>query len=275
MTRISAVIVARNEQENIQWCLESIKWCDEIIFVDMESDDHTVEIAKIYTNSIFSFQKVGYADPARGFGIGKATGDWVLIIDADEMVPKSLAIKLKEISEANVFDVVYIPFKTYIMGSWIRYTGWWPDYHPRFFRSGKVTGTSTLHVTLEVPESAKKIYLPAEDVDAISHYNYRDITHFVDKLNRYTTLHAVESFNKNESFSYFRPIWDACKEFIRRYVIYRGYKDGYRGFVLSVLMGMYRFLSRAKLWELKENEISNDINYLKKRQTIIDSYVKS
>ena len=94
MAKISAVINTLNEESNIAFCLETLKWCDEIIVVDMQSEDRTVEIAANFTDKIYNFERVGYVEPARKFAVEQATGDWILLIDADELVPKQLADKL-------------------------------------------------------------------------------------------------------------------------------------------------------------------------------------
>ncbi len=88
--KISVLINTFNEERNIKNCLESVSWADEIIIVDMYSDDKTVDIAKNYTDKIYYFERMGYADPARQFALKKATHEWVLIVDADEMVPLEL-----------------------------------------------------------------------------------------------------------------------------------------------------------------------------------------
>jgi len=132
--KISAVINTRNESENIFDCLNSLKFCDEIVVVDMESTDNTKEIAKQFTDKVFDHPMVGYVEPARNFAISKAIGDWILVIDADERIPKTLAIKLEEIAEKNEIDYVRIPRQNLIFGQWVRHSRWWPDFNIRFFK---------------------------------------------------------------------------------------------------------------------------------------------
>ena len=131
---ISVVINTFNEEKNIKGCLESVKWVDEIVVVDMYSDDRTVQIVQDYTDKIFMHKRVGHVEPARNFAISKATGDWVLVLDADERVPRSLATKLKQIVRENPHGVsaVSFPRKNVFFNKWIRHTGWWPDYKRRF-----------------------------------------------------------------------------------------------------------------------------------------------
>ena len=106
--KISAVVNTRNEEKNLDACLKSLNFVDEIVVVDMESEDKTKQIAKKYTNKVFNYDNVGYVEPARNFAINKAKGDWILIVDADERVPRSLAVKLMEIAE-TLLDTVAKP----------------------------------------------------------------------------------------------------------------------------------------------------------------------
>ena len=253
MTTISAVINTRNEERNIRFCLQSLTWCDEIIVVDMESSDKTVEIAREYTNKIYRHGVVQAFDIARKFAVDKASGDWVLLIDADELVTKLLSLRLKNIAVNDDADIVYLPFKTYIMGAWIRHTGWWPDYHPRFFKRGAVTFVATVHAYMNESATARKMHLPPDELNAILHFAYHDSEHFITKLNRYTSIEAKHMFDRGQKFSFFRMLIAGFRGFQVRYLNGQGYKDGYRGFFLSFMMGFYRALNYIKLWEYWQN----------------------
>ena len=249
MSRISVVINTRNEEQNIRYCLETVKWCDEIVVVDMESEDRTVEIAREYTNKIFSHPKVAAFDIARKFAVQQANGDWVLLIDADEMVPKTLSIVLRAIAEKNEADILEIPFKNYIMGAWVGHSGWEDSYHPRFFRRGKIIFTETIHNYMRKPVDARVVYLEPREENSIAHFNYIDSTHFIEKLNRYTSVEAQHLFDTGVTFSYYVLFKSVMVEFIRRFFRGNGYRNGVQGFSLCLMMGFYRALSYIKLWE--------------------------
>lgn len=273
MPMISAVINTRNEEQNIRFCLESLRWCDEIIVVDMESDDKTVDIAREYTDKIYSHEIVRAFDTARKFAVEKASGDWILLIDADELVKKLLSKRLRNIAANDESDIVYIPFKTYIMGAWIKHTGWWPDYHPRFFKRGTITFVENVHAYMNESSAAKKLYLPAEEINSIEHFAYRDSEHFITKLNRYTTIEARHMFDQGQRFSLFRMLAAGFRGFQVRYISQKGYKDGYRGFSLSLMMGFYRTLNYIKLWEYWQNkDLSVQDQYNALKETIIKEY---
>lgn len=264
MPRISAVINTRNEVQNIRYCLESVMWCDEIIVVDMESEDRTVEIVQEYTDKVFSHKKVLAFDIARKFAVDQASGDWILLIDADELLPKTLSARLRVIADNDEADAVLIPFKNYLLGEWNKYTGWWPDHHCRFFKKTVMEFSEHVHAYQHLKDSAKKLSLPAKEEYAINHFAYRDIQQFIEKLNRYTTIEACHLFSVKKTFSYRKFFTVGLGEFYSRYFRLKGYKDGPHGLFVSVMMGMYRMITYIKLWEL----------YAYDNESVADMYVK-
>jgi glycosyltransferase involved in cell wall biosynthesis len=246
---ISAVILARNEEHNIRYCLETVRWCDEIIVVDMESEDRTVTIAREYTEHIYSHAKVEAFDIAKKYGVEQASGDWVLLIDADEMAPKTLCMALKAIAAKDEADIVDIPFRHYIMGDCVRYSGWGYSPLPRFFRRGKITFTKTIHGYMQKASDAHVVGIESLEENCIIHFNYIDSVHFVEKLNRYTSVEAQLLFDSGVSFSYYLLFKTLLREFYGRFFRGKGYRDGVRGFSLCLMMVFYRALSYIKLWE--------------------------
>lgn len=249
MTKISAVINTRNEEKNIGYCLETLRWCDEIVVVDMESTDRTVEIGRRFTNRIFSYPLVTNFDLAKKFAVEQATGDWILLLDADEMISPSLASTLRQLACKEGVDIVEIPFRHYIMGECIEYTGWGYTPLPRFFRRGAVYFTGIIHDYMHCFDGASLMRLDSHRENCIIHFNYRDATHFVEKLNRYTSIEALNFFERGFHFSYYKLILESLREFYRRYFPGLGYREGVRGFSLSLMMAFYRALTYIKLWE--------------------------
>jgi len=252
MPKISAVINTRNEERNLRECLETVRWCDEIVVVDMESEDRTVEIAREYTDRVFTHKKILAFDAARTFAIGKAEGDWILLVDADEMVPKALADRLREIAGNDAADVVEIPFRHYIMGDWVRNSGWGPTPLPRFFRRGKVLFRETVHDYIRKDPAARTLRLPASPESCIHHFNYVDAAHFVEKLNRYTDIEAQHLYDAKIPFSCSGLLRASLRVFFGRFLPGKGYKDGPRGFSLCLMMAFYKALAHIKLWEKHE-----------------------
>ena len=159
---ISVVINTYNEEKNIRYCLESVKWADEIIIVDMYSTDKTIEIAKKYTDKIYFHERVGYAEPARQFAVELASNNWIFVIDADEIVTKPLRDKIIEIVESNNYDVVYVPRINYIFGKPINKNMFLNPYImskgsliPRLFKKGYVHFNSKIHDFCEIQKDAR------------------------------------------------------------------------------------------------------------------------
>jgi glycosyltransferase involved in cell wall biosynthesis len=271
--RISAVINTFNEEQNIRQCLECLTWCDEIIIVDMYSEDNTIGIARDYTDKICYFNRSGYVEPARKYAMEQATGDWILLVDADELIPVALKeLLIKTISDGDT-EVVHIPRKNFIMGEWIKHTGWWPDYQARFFRKGKVAFTDTIHAGTRVLEKAKQFHIPSRLAVGIEHFAYIDSEHFVTKLNRYTTIEAGQMFDQKKKFSLLRMFIAGIRGVQVRYVSEKGYRDGYRGLFLSLMMGFYGALTYMKLWENWQNkDIPVTARYDTLKEEIITGY---
>ena len=251
---VSVVINTFNEEKNIKNCLETVKWAEEIIIVDMYSDDKTVDIARDYTDKIFFFERMGYADPAREYALSKATKNWVLIVDADELVPVKLYRRLKEIIENDLADVVMIPRNNYFFGTLLKGTGWGPlqDMLPRFFKRGYMELSPAVHSIFRIEPSARilKIENPEE---GFMHFNYIDVEHFIEKLNRYTTIEAKNMFDGiKPNYGFMNLLLRLTKEFVRRFFYKKGYTDGINGFGLTVLMLAYHTTSFLKYRLMKK-----------------------
>ncbi len=243
--KISAVLVVKNEEKNLERCLASVKdLADEIIIVDEQSTDKSLEISKKFTDKIFTHKSSGFVEPARNFAIEKATADWILVLDADEEIGKSLANVLKKIASENESDYVLIPRKNLTFNSWIKNTGWWPDYQVRFFKKGKVKWQDKIHSVPQVFGKEKR--MDPDEENAIIHHNYDSISQFISKLDSYTSVEAQQA---GEAFKTENLIKKPADEFISRYFSHKGYKDGIHGLALSSLMAFYIFAVQLKLWE--------------------------
>jgi len=250
--RVSAVINTLNEERNLEYALRSIvSWVDEIVVVDMHSEDATVEIARKYGAHVFLHERLSFADPARAFALQQCTGEWIVMLDADEIVPLRLKNRLLHIAEHNLADIVNIPWLNFLMGEPLLHTGWGPDQdkHPRFFKKEALRATSAIHDFLKPKPGARFLDLPYEEGIAVYHFNYLNFEHFVAKMNRYTNIEAEQAHARKAPYGVGRTIAYAVLELVNRYVRRAGYKDGWRGTYLSLLMAFYRLLSAAKLHE--------------------------
>jgi glycosyltransferase involved in cell wall biosynthesis len=243
--RLSVVINTLNEEHNIRECLETVKWADEIVIVDMYSDDKTVEIAKEYTEKIYFHERVGYSDPARNFAVSKATGDWIFVVSADERVTESLrseicALLLNE----PKFAAYRIYFQEYMFGKLIHYGTWQFHKHVRLHKVGCCDWPTTVHTAPIIKGEIGDLQ------GVIEHYSHLTIGHFMNKLNTYTTIEAKEWFDNGVRKSLLNCFYYGMGKFLKELIYYRGYKDGAHGVILAALYGIYYFTARVKLWEL-------------------------
>jgi len=281
---ISVVINTLNEEENLPRALASVKnLADEVIVVDMQSGDKTVEIAKQFGAQVYSHERTGYVEPARNFAIDKATKDWVLIMDADEEVSDTLASKLKQIVKNPQADYYRLPRKNINFRRWIKNSRWWPDYNIRFFKKGTVTWNEIIH---SVPmTTGKGEDLAVEEKYAILHYNYTSISKYIERMNRYTDIQARMLLAKEYKFNWRDLIRRPTQEFLSRYFAGEGYKDGLHGLSLALLQSFSELTLYLKIWQSEQfkpealdvRELSKETKRAKRELDwwIIDSLIKS
>lgn len=245
--KISAVITTWNEESNLDECLATLNFVDEIIVVDMESTDNTVKIAKAYTDKVYRTPYTGYVEPARNFSIGKASGNWILIIDGDERISPTLAKKLKEIAKNDDADFIRVPRKNLVFGQWLKYSRWWPDYNIRFFKKGYVAWQDTIH-SVPITEGIG-VNLDPEPEYAIIHHHYRTIDEYITKLMRYTNQQSKDLISAGYKFTLTDLINKPTGEFLSRFFAGEGYKDGLHGFALSLLQSFSMFVVYLKVWQ--------------------------
>ncbi len=247
--KISAIINTLNEEKNITRVLKSVQFCNEVIVCDMQSDDDTAVIAKRMGATIILHKRMGYVEPARNFAISKASGEWILIVDADEEIPETLAVKLRALAdeENSVLTHVEIPRQNMIFGKWIKNSMWWPDYNIRFFRSGKVTWSDAIHSRPQAEGQGLK--LPEEEKFAIIHHHYVNLTQFIERMNRYTTIQAQGLIKDGYKFQWRDVITKPLGEFLSRYFAHRGFDDGLHGLALSLLQAFSFVVMYLKVWE--------------------------
>ena len=182
----------------------------------------------------------------KNFGFTKVSGEWILLVDADERVSKDLADEISRvIKDGKKIDGYWIPRKNMLFGKWIEHTGWYPDHQLRLFRKGKGTFAEK-HVHEMIRITGETEYLK----EHIIHYNFDSIAHFLKKtVMIYAPNEANNIEEKGYQFHWSDAIRFPVKEFLSRYFTREGYRDGFHGLMLSLLMGFYHFIVFAYLWE--------------------------
>lgn len=251
---ISAIVHTRNEAGRISDCLESLKdWTDEIIVCDMESSDETVEIANRYTDQIIHHPLIANFDGARNVSAMRAKYRWVFYLDADERVPEGLGHALRHViaTHADQFEALLVPFRHHFAGHWMQCL--YPGYTaPRLFKNGKFFFNPRLHSGAQV--DGRVTLFPADNSDlALVHYSYDSMSHYLDKLNRYTDGEAMNMHRDGQPFLWQRAISHFVGD-MQMYYARGAARDDVHGFVYTFCSGFYRFFQHAKLYERRYRE---------------------
>lgn len=252
---LSVVISAYNEEKKIKDCLESVSFAQEIIVIDNSSQDKTSEIAKKYTENIYKRENNLMLNVNKNYGFSKAKGEWILSLDADERVTEELAQEIKNVisgkwqMENNKSSVngYWIPRKNIIFGKWIEHAGWYPDYQLRLFKAGKGKFEEQ-HVHEMIQVEGESAHLKHH----LLHLNFETVAQFLHKhITIYAPNEASELVRNGYVFEYLDVIRFPVKEFLSRFFVREGYKDGLHGLVLSLLIASYHLFIAAYLWEQK------------------------
>ena len=254
---VSVVVITKNEQANIKDCLESVNWADEVVVVDDNSTDKTVELVQGYTDRIFQ-KKMDIEGRHRNWDYAQARHNWVLSLDADERVTPELKDEIiNAIANPGEFKGFSIPRRNYIGNYWVRWGGLYPAAQIKLFRKDKFKWEEAEVHPCPFLKGAcghlKKDLL---------HYSYKDWADFLGKLNRQTTLEAVkwyklslEDFKKTRyKMNLFHALWRTLDRFIRTFFVKKGYRDGFIGFMVAYFASLYQIISYAKYCELIKNK---------------------
>lgn len=250
MKKLSVVISAFNEEKKIEECLKSVGFADELIVVDNQSTDKTVQIAKKHKAKVFERPNNLMLNVNKNFGFTKATGEWILNLDADERVTPDLRDEIISVTSLieNPVDGYEIPRKNIIFGKVMMHTGWYPDYNLRLFKNAKGRFSEKhVHEKIVVNGELGKLINP------FIHENYDSVSDFFKKtIFIYAPNEADQLIENGYSFSYSDAIMFPFREFLGRFFAREGYKDGFHGLMLSLLMACYHLVVFAYLWEKKQ-----------------------
>lgn len=246
MTSLSVTVITWNEEERLRACLESVTWADEVVVVDAESTDKTVQVAREFTERIWIRPWPGFA-VQKNFALEQARGEWVLSLDADERVTPELRREIEAvIAQGGPADGYAIPRKNIFWGAWVRHGRLYPDYQRRLFRRGRGRFLErAVHESVEIQGSVGRLRAP------LLHQSYRNLEEFLQRSNRYSTLAAEEWIRSGRSVSLADLIFRPLGRFLSMYLLHLGFLDGWRGLLLAGLYAHYVFLRMAKAWEAR------------------------
>jgi glycosyltransferase involved in cell wall biosynthesis len=246
MQKITAAIITYNEEHRIERCLMSLDWVDEIVIIDSFSTDRTVDICKRYTQKVFQHAWPNNYAEQKTRSHEHASHDWILFIDADEVVTRSLRDEIIALFKAGpVADAFGIPRREYFGGKWIKAGGWYPQYKTILYRKSMGEWVNPIHEKFVTRGTTEYLLNP------ILHDGYGNFKTFMDKFNVYSSLEAERTFQEGRrtKFSLLKALFKPLERFYGRFIRHRGYKDGMHGFYMAAVIAFNYFLVELKYYE--------------------------
>ncbi len=245
---LSVIIITKNESDHIGRCLQSVAWADEIIVLDSGSSDNTVEVCQHYTPNVFVTDWPGFG-PQKQRALSKATGAWVLSLDADEVVSPSLKREIQQAIKQQEIKGFEVPRLSSYCGKLIKHGGWWPDYVLRLFqrRCGHFTD-DPVHERVIVDGNIARLKSP------ILHEAFVDPEEVLEKINSYSSLGAEKLFKRGKRTTLAQAIGKGMWSFFRTYIVKAAILDGAEGLMLSISNAEGTYYKYLKLLQFQRNK---------------------
>lgn len=261
---ISLAIITLNEEKNIERCITSVPFVDEVIVVDSGSRDRTAELARGLGAKVINNPWQGYAKQ-KIFATSLCKNDWVLSLDADEALSPGLTKEILELlsnsdffkentkekteesTKENTVEAYAMPRLTHHLGMWMRHNGMYPDFQTRLYNRKHAYWLDINVHERVVAKNITKLKQP------ILHWSFDGIAHQIETINKYSSLRARDFQNKGKKFSRLKMVGKMLSKFFETYVLKQGFRDGVPGLIVSVVSSFSTFLRWAKLYEIEMN----------------------
>lgn len=244
--KLTTIILTKNEEKNIKDCMQDLKWSDEIIVLDDNSTDKTVDIAQKYGARVIIHALNNDFSTQRNYGLEQATNEWILFVDADERVSLSLQYEINNLINDPMSSIngYSLSRSDILWGEKIDHGDPSGSYFVRLGKKGQGRWVGKVHERWEIKGRTKRLN------NSLLHYPHQSIGEFLREINYYTDLRSKELFEKRvKSYGIYIVLYPLAK-FLKSYVIQRGFLDGVHGLVIALLMALHSFLVRGKLWLL-------------------------
>lgn len=249
MPTISGIIITRDEEARIGACLESLKWLDEIIVVDSGSTDRTEDICRRYPSVCFVRHDWEGFGRQKNIALGLARGEWVLSVDADELISGQLADEITKVVGNAGFNGYMIKRKNFYRGRWVRHSGWWPDHVLRFFRKDKGRFSDRpVHESVELDGAYGFLE------GCIEHHSFNCVDDFIRKAQSYSTIGARLMYERGRRPSAFGAVARSVATFCKLYFLKLGFLDGYAGLLIAFSNAAGVFYRYMKCIELQNED---------------------
>lgn len=256
-TKISVCVLALNEEKNLKICLESIKGLasEIVVGIDDLTTDESYAVASKYTDKVIKLKHENLFHINKQKTVEAATGDWILWLDADETVDKDLSSEIKKVIKNKKVSGYFIPRKNYIFNKWIEHSQfWYPDYQLRLWQKGKaVWPCMSIHEDPMIQGETKRLQ------NHIIHQNYTSVNQYLEKLIKYTSLDAERRKQEIKAPFLIPMLTRPIEDFIKHFIVLKGYKDGIHGLALSLLQAFYELVVVVRIWELNKFKVEKNI----------------
>ena len=253
--KITAYVMAKNEEETIKQCIEAFSWCDEVVLADTGSTDRTTELARGLGATILELPFIGFG-PTRNKIIDSLDTDWIVCFDADEVCTEGLANEILSSIRNESHTVLQAPRQNFLMKKKIMHSGWYPDYrHPVAFKKGECRYTDAqIHEGFVTSSEIQKLKEP------YAHFSYRRLEQMMGKERSYAMMGVNNALNKNKKPSMATALLHGTSAFIRHFFLKKGFLDGWAGFVIAISSAHSTFFRYAfayeKVNDLEEKDLS-------------------
>ncbi len=246
---ISIIIITKNEEKNIERCLKSVQWANEIIVVDAVSTDRTVQIAKSLNAKVIIKQWEGFAKQ-KEFAMHQASNEWIFSLDADEEVTVELKEEiLSTIELSHTLNGYEVPRKSFFLDRWMKNGGWYPGHQLRLFKKSK---TRINHRPVHEGFLIEGLIglLKAD----LNHYTYNSLYQYLEKMNDYSSLDVMNTIGNGRIIRWYHFILNPLSVFLRMFISLKGYNDGMYGFLLAYYSAFHALVIYAKSWEYQSTQ---------------------
>lgn len=243
---VSLVIIALNEEKNIERCIRSVPFASEVVVLDSHSTDKTVELANSLGAKVYQKEFMGYR-LQKQYAHDLAKQPWVLSLDADEALSVDLKNEIIALfGKTLVCDGYKMPRLSFHLGRWIKHGGWYPDYQLRLYKKQNASWMGgEVHEKVELKGHLGILK------NNIEHFVFENLTEQIKTNNRYSSQGALDLFKKSKKFRIVKLVFKPLGKFIECYFVKLGFLDGAAGFIIALGAAQSMFLKYAKLWEME------------------------
>lgn len=251
---ISAIVITKNAEPTIRRCIESLRWTDEIVVVDSGSTDRTLEICRELGAAVHQTSDWPGHGPQKNRALDRASGDWIMSLDADEWIAPELRAEVERAIAAPQGKAAFaIPRRSSFCGRFMRHSGWWPDHVVRLFRRGTARFSDDQgHDRLIVNGATGRLSAP------IHHETITDLDQLIDKMNLYSAMTARNLHERGRRASIFTALLHGGWAFLRTYFLRAGFLDGREGFMLAVANAEGSYYRYLKLMLLSNKPVKSN-----------------